>query len=53
MVIKNADDILVENPEVKYQEAWLWDYVIFKMDNIILGKILNPYWDWGWNYDYS
>ncbi len=43
---KEADDILVENPEVKYQEAWLWDHVIFKMDNIILGKIRNPYWDW-------
>ncbi len=41
-----ADDVLVDNPEVKYKEAWMWDYVIFKMDNIILGKIRNPYWDW-------
>jgi hypothetical protein len=40
------EDVLVENPDVKYKEAWLWDYVIFKLDNIILGKIRNPYWDW-------
>ncbi|HBZ37385.1 MAG TPA: hypothetical protein DEO59_02535 [Balneola sp.] len=40
------DDVLVDNKEVKYFEAWCWDYVIFKMDNIILGKIRNPYWDW-------
>ena len=40
------EEILVENKEVKYLEAWCWDYVIFKMDNIILGKIRNPYWDW-------
>lgn len=42
----DEEDILVENPEVKYKEAWCWDYVIFKLDNIILGKIKNPYWDW-------
>jgi len=40
------EDVLVNNPEVKYKEAWCWDYVIFKMDDIILGKIRNPYWDW-------
>jgi len=39
-------DVLVDNKEVKYKEAWCWDYVIFKMDNIVLGKIRNPYWDW-------
>jgi hypothetical protein len=39
-------DILIENKEVKYKEAWCWDYVIFKMGSIILGKIRNPYWDW-------
>ena len=42
----SEDDVLVENPQVKYKEAWCWDYVIFKMGNIILGKIRNPYWDW-------
>lgn len=42
----DEEDILIENPEVKYKEAWCWDYVIFKLDNIILGKIRNPYWDW-------
>lgn len=45
---ENDDEILVNNPEVKYYEAWCWDYVIFKLkdSNLILGKIRNPYWDW-------
>jgi|TARA_R100001530_G_scaffold73266_1_gene51669 hypothetical protein len=42
----NEADVLVDNKEVKYLEAWCWDYVIFKMDNLILGRIRNPYWDW-------
>lgn len=42
----NDEDILVDNPEVQYYEAWCWDYVIFKLADIILGKIRNPYWDW-------
>ena len=46
--IEDDTDLLVNNPEVQYMEAWCWDYVIFKVKdaNIILGKILNPYWDW-------
>ena len=44
--MENDDDVLVDNPEVKYLEAWCWDYTIFKLGNIILGKIRNPYWDW-------
>lgn len=36
----------IKNPDVKYKEAWIQDYVIFKLDNIILDKIQNPYWDW-------
>ena len=45
---ENDEDVLVENPEMKYYEAWCWDYVIFKLcdSNVILGKIRNPYWDW-------
>lgn len=39
-------DILINNPEVKYKEAWIRDYVIFKYGNAILGCIRNPYWDW-------
>lgn len=41
-------DILlyIKNPDVSYKEAWIQDYVIFKLDNIILGCIKNPYWDW-------
>lgn len=39
-------EVLIENPTVKYIEAWIWDYVIFKLENLILGCIKNPYWDW-------
>lgn len=44
--LENDDEVLVDNREVKYKEAWCWDYTIFKLDTIILGKIRNPYWDW-------
>jgi hypothetical protein len=43
---ENINDAYIMNPEVKYKEAWIGDYVIFKYDNIILDKIRNPYWDW-------
>lgn len=43
---ETEEDVLVNNPTVKYKEAWVWDQVIFKMGNIILGRIKNPYWDW-------
>lgn len=36
----------IKNPDVKYKEAWIQEYVIFKLDNIILDTIKNPYWDW-------
>jgi len=39
-------ELYVRNPDVKYKEAWVLDHVVFKLDNIILGKIKNPYWDW-------
>lgn len=39
-------DLYIKNPDVKYKEAWLNEYVIFKLDNIILDTIKNPYWDW-------
>lgn len=38
--------LYIKNPDVKYKEAWIQDYVIFKLDNIILDTIKNPYWDW-------
>lgn len=44
--IKDDTDMYIKNPAVSYQEAWIQDYVIFKLDNIFLGKIKNPYWDW-------
>lgn len=36
----------IKNPDVKYKEAWIQEYVIFKLENIILDTIKNPYWDW-------
>lgn len=39
-------DLYIKNPDVKYKEAWIQDYVIFKLQNIILDTIKNPYWDW-------
>jgi hypothetical protein len=46
--LDSSEDVLIENPDVTYYEAWCWDYVIFKLKNkkTILGKIRNPYWDW-------
>lgn len=43
-----ADDaeLYIKNPDVKYKESWIQDSVIFKLDNIILSTIKNPYWDW-------
>lgn len=43
---ETINDAYIMNPEVKYKEAWIGDYVIFKYDNIILDAIRNPYWDW-------
>lgn len=42
------DDVQLytQNPDVKYKEAWIQDCVIFKLENIILDTIKNPYWDW-------
>lgn len=39
-------ELYIRNPDVKYKEAWINDYVIFKLDNIVLDTIKNPYWDW-------
>jgi len=44
--ISDENDLYIKNPEVKYMEAWIQDYVIFKFGNIILDTIKNPYWDW-------
>lgn len=40
------EQMYVKNPDVTYKEAWIQDRVIFKLENIILGVIKNPYWDW-------
>lgn len=39
-------ELYIKNPDVKYKEAWINEYVVFKLDNIILDTIKNPYWDW-------
>lgn len=44
--IKDDNDLYIKNPDCKYKEAWIQNYVIFKLDTIILDKIKNPYWDW-------
>jgi len=43
---EEINDAYIMNPEVKYKECWIGDYVIFKYDNIILDRMRNPYWDW-------
>lgn len=43
----NAEsEMYIKNPDIKYKEAWIGDYIVFKYDNIILDTIKNPYWDW-------
>lgn len=44
--ITDEIQLYIKNPDVKYKEAWIGDYVIFKLDNIILDTVKNPYWDW-------
>lgn len=44
--LTDDNDLAIKNPACTYQEAWIQDMVIFKLDSIILGKIKNPYWDW-------
>lgn len=44
--MKDETELYIKNPDVKYKEAWIDDYVIFKLDFIILDTIKNPYWDW-------
>lgn len=44
--INDDAELYIKNPDVKYKEAWIGDYVIFKLENIILDTIKNPYWDW-------
>lgn len=44
--ITDDKELYIKNPDVQYKESWIGDYVIFKLDNIILDTIKNPYWDW-------
>lgn len=40
------EQILIENPNVVYKEAWIRDTLVFKYQDLILGVTRNPYWDW-------
>lgn len=40
------EDAYINNPEIRYKEAWIGNYVIWKYGTIILGSMKNPYWDW-------
>lgn len=42
----DENEMAIKNPDATYKEAWIDDYIIFKLDNIILDTIKNPYWDW-------
>lgn len=42
----DENEMAIKNPDVKYKEAWIDDSIIFKLDNIVLGTMKNPYWDW-------
>lgn len=44
--ISDDTQLYIKNPSVVYKESWIGDYVIFKLENIILDTIKNPYWDW-------
>lgn len=39
-------DLLVNDPKIKYKEAWVRDRVLFVWNNTLLDDIPNPYWDW-------
>lgn len=40
-------DAYINNPEVKYKEAWInSEIVVCKMNTVILSVTRNPYWDW-------
>jgi hypothetical protein len=41
-----AESAYINNPDIKYKEAWIGDYLICKYGDLILSKGRNPYWDW-------
>lgn len=45
--LRGEADMYIQNPDIKYKEAWVSnDQVCFKHENIVLGTIRNPYWDY-------
>lgn len=43
---EDNEQLLIENPEIKYKEAWIKDRTWFSYGSVFLGDIPNPYWDW-------
>jgi len=43
---KTEEAAYIENPTIKYKEAWVDDQVLFVYQAILLGSIKNPTWDW-------
>lgn len=44
--VKSMAEAMVKNPQFKYYEAWVQDYLCWKHGSTILKKMKNPYWDW-------
>lgn len=42
----SEQEAYIANPQIEYKEAWIGSMVYFKYNNIILGEMKNPYWDW-------
>lgn len=42
----NEKEAFIQNPELKYLEAWIGNTVYFTYSGMLLGEIQNPTWDW-------
>lgn len=42
----SEEQALVDNKDVQYREFWVGDFLVCKLENTILSKVQNPYWDW-------
>lgn len=42
----SEDEMYIKNPDIKYKEAHIGDWVVCQLDKIILDTFKNPYWDW-------
>lgn len=42
----SEEQLLLEDRDTTYREAWIGDFLIVKFQSLILDKRRNPYWDW-------